>query len=403
MPVFEYIALDVRGRRRKGIIEAGGVAAARQKLREGDVYPVDLKEAHAVHRAEPGDLFSSISIREISVVTRQLSTLLGAGLPLIPSLNALIAQTRHPRMKKILAQIKSSVNEGNSLTKSMAGFPHLFSPFYVNMVSAGEASGTLNSILERLADFYEGQQALKMKIRSALAYPVLMSLIGGAVLIFLLSFVVPNITKIFQDMHQKLPAITVLLIAVSAFLKDYGWLLIVMIGAVLTGGRYAVKKTVWGRYGWDRLKLTAPLLGALNRKIIVARFCRTLGTLLKSDVPLLVSLGIVRNVLNNRLMADEIQKTADEVEEGQSICVPLERNGLFPPMAIEMIAVGEQSGNLETMLSRIADALEKEAEADILLLTSLLEPIMILIMGLLVGFIVISILLPIFEMNQLIR
>ena len=301
MPVFNYIALDAQGRKKKGIVEAGSIAAARQKLREMDVYPVDLNEASAGKKDTAANLsqargfFSRVSQKDVAVMTRQLSTLLGAGLPLVPSLNALIAQTRHPQLKTILAQIKDSVNEGNSLTNSMANFPKVFQPFYVNMSRAGEASGKLNAILGRLADFYENQQALKSKIGAALAYPIVMFFIGSLVLLLLMSFVVPNITKIFQDMHQKLPAITVFLITVSDFLKSYWWLVLILAVAFFTVGRNAIRKTSWGQYEWDRMKLRLPLLGPINQKIAVARFSRTLGTLLQSDVPLLVSMEIVRN------------------------------------------------------------------------------------------------------------
>jgi general secretion pathway protein F len=249
----------------------------------------------------------------------------------------------------------------------------------------------------------ENQQVLRTKVRSALAYPILMFLIGSLVLFFLITFVVPNITKIFQEMHQTLPAITVFLIVVSGFLKDFWWLLaamaVVLYGVIL----YGIKNTERGRYLWDKVKLKTPLFGPLNQKMAIARFSRTLGTLLQSGVPLLAAMDIVENVVNNRIIADEIRHAAREVEEGQSLSTPLARSGLFPPVAIEMISVGEQSGTLEVMLYRIADAYEREVESDILIMTSLLEPIMILVMGLIVGFVVISVLLPIFEMNQLVR
>jgi general secretion pathway protein F len=214
---------------------------------------------------------------------------------------------------------------------------------------------------------------------------------------------VPNITKIFSEMHQNLPAVTVFLIALSGFLKSFWWLLAGALVAGVIGGRYAVTKTDGGRALWDALKLRAPLFGTIVQKMAVARFTRTLGTLLHSGVPMLTALQIAGNVVENRIIANDIRQAAREVEEGQPLSVPLSRNGLFPPMAIEMISVGEQSGNLEIMLYRIADAYEKEVEAAVMVLTSLLEPIMILFMGLVVGFIVVSILLPIFEMNQLVR
>ena len=409
MPVYEYIALDAGGRRRKGIVDAGSIAAARQKLRETEVFPVEIAEAADRKREEEASrggavhLFRKVGLRELAVMTRQLATLLGAGLPLVPSLAALVAQINHPMLKKTLARIKDEVNEGKSLTQSLSYFPEVFSPFYVNMVRAGEASGTINLVLERLADFNEGQQALKTKVRSALAYPLFMFFIGSGVLFFLITFVVPNITNIFREMNQTLPGITVFLIVMSGFMKAFWWIIVLILLAGVVGLSYAIRRTQRGRYLWDRFKLNSPLFGVLNRKIAVARFSRTLGTLLQSGVPLLSALEIAKNVVDNCVIADEIRRAAREVEEGASLSNPLSRNGFFPPIAVEMIAVGEQSGNLETMLFRIADAYETETEANILVLTSLLEPAMILVMGAIVGFIVVSILLPIFEMNQLVR
>ena len=409
MPVYEYTAYDHAGRKRKGIIDAGNVIAARRKLRETQIFPIEIQESSAdsrddgTRRKPAGSLFGKVGLREVSVMTRQLSTLLGAGLPLVPSLTSLVSQTTHPQLKKTLAQIKEEVNEGNSLTASMSHFPKIFPPFYINMVRAGEASGTVNLVLERLADFNERQQELKTRVRSALAYPIFMFLIGSLVLFFLVTFVVPNITKIFQEMHQTLPGITILLIAISGFLKSFWWILAVAMAFTIGGLRYAVARTGEGRLLWDKIKLKAPLFGPITQKMAVARFSRTLGTLLQSGVPLLTALDIVRNVVDNRLIADDLQTASREVEEGQNLSSSLARNGLFPPIVIDMISVGEQSGNLEPMLYRVADSYEKEVEASIMMMTSLLEPAMILFMGLVVGFIVVSVLLPIFEMNQLVR
>jgi general secretion pathway protein F len=314
-----------------------------------------------------------------------------------------VAQITHPVLKTTLARIKEEVNEGNSLTQSMSHFPEIFPPFYINMVRAGEASGTMGLVLNRLADFNESQQALRTKIRSALAYPLFMFFIGSGVLFFLVTFVVPNITNIFREMHQALPGITVFLIVVSGFLKSFWWVMVSILLVAFTGLRYAIRKTRLGRRRWDGFMLRAPLFGELNRKIAVARFSRTLGTLLQSGVPLLSALDIAKNVVNNTLLAEQIARAAKDVEEGQSLSSPLSGNDFFPSIAVEMIAAGEASGNMEAMLFRIADAYEKEVEANVLLVTSLLEPAMILVMGAVVGFIVVSILLPIFEMNQLVR
>jgi general secretion pathway protein F len=409
MPVYEYTALDVDGRRKKGAVDAGSISEARQKLHETNVFPVEItepsesrQENSAATGGESG-LFHRVGLQEISVMTRQLATLIGAGLPLVPSLTALVSQIRNSLLHAAVIRIREEVNEGNSFAGSLSHFPKIFPPFYINMVRAGEASGTMSLVLERLANFLESQQAIRTKIRSALAYPIFMFVIGSGVLFFLVTFVVPNITHIFKEMHQTLPPITIFLIIVSGFLKSFWWIIAVVLGAGIAGMRYAIKKTEIGRLFWDKMKLNIPLFGNLNRKIAVARFSRTLGTLLQSSVPLLSALEIVRNIVDNRLVADEIKRVAKDVEEGQSLSAPLSKNEFFPPIAVEMITVGEQSGDVEKMLFKVADAYEKEVEANIFMITSLLEPVMILAMGAVVGFIVVSILLPIFEMNQLVR
>ena len=408
MPVYEYTALNDKGKKLKGIIDAQSTVAARQKLRESNIYLTDLQESSGAKKDSPlkqplGGLFRKVGSREVTVMTRQLATLLGAGLPLVQSLATLIAQTSHPQLKTILSQIKEEVNEGSSFSQTMTHYPQVFPAFYLNMVRAGEASGTLHLVLERLADFSEKQQALKGRVRAALAYPLFMFLIGSVVLFFLVAFVVPNVTRIFDEMHQTLPLITILLIGVSRFLETFWWLIVAGLIGAFVALKYFLSKTQKGRTLLDRTLLALPVVGQMNRKIAVARFSRTLGTLLESGVPLLASLEIVRNIVGNSLISDAIQKAGNEVREGQNLSAPLARSGLFPAISVEMISVGEQSGNLEPMLYRIAEAYEKEVESSITMLTSLLEPIMILVMGLAVGFIVVSILLPIFEMNQLVR
>lgn len=409
MPIYEYLALDQGGRKIRGVVDALSTIVARQKLRESKIFPVELNETVGKNRGISAalsgitGLFEKVGLGDISVITRQLATLLGAGLPLVPSLATLVSQTNHPQLKRTLARIKEEVNEGSSLTAGMSFFPQIFSPFYINMVKAGEASGKIGVTLERLADFTEGQQALRTKIRAALAYPLIMFFVGTAVLLFLITYVVPNITKIFEEMHQTLPGITLFLISISSFLKSFWWLLILAVCVSFYATGYVIRHTRRGQYLKDMIKFKAPLFGQLNRKIAVARFSRTLGTLLESGVPLLTALEIVENVVSNRLMADAIRQAARDVEEGQSLSQPLSKNDLFTSMVTEMIAIGEQSGNMESMLHRIADAFEAEVAADVMTITSLMEPLMILFMGFLVGFIVVSVLLPIFEMNQLVR
>ncbi|HNY50778.1 MAG TPA: type II secretion system inner membrane protein GspF [Smithella sp.] len=408
MSVFEYVALDAQGRRRKGFIDASGLAAARQKLRDENVYPVEINQAdHKKETALSGalqiNILERVSAGEVSVFTRQLSTLLGAGMPLVPSLTVLMKQAKNQLLKKSLAEIREQVNEGKSLTDSMSAFPRIFPPFYLNMIRAGEASGTINLVLERLADFSENQQALMNKIRSSLAYPIIMFLMGTTVILLLMAFVVPKITGIFADMNQTLPLITIILITVSNFLKSFWWIIMILIFAGIVAFKYGISGTDKGRRAWDSAKLKLPVFGQINRKIAIARFCRTLATLLQSGVPLLAAMEIVRNIVNNIIIGDAIHQAAKDLEEGKGLSGPLTQSGLFPPLVTEMIAVGEQSGTLEKMLNRIAIAYENESQSDIMIMTSILEPVMILVMGLVVGFIVVSILLPIFEMNQLVK
>ena len=408
MPVFEYTALDDRGKSTSGIIDAEGAQAARQKLRTSGIFPVSIKETQeAEPKKGPGTFslssrLSRIKPVEVAMMTRQLATLVGAGFPLVSALDALVPQTKSHGFKKILAQIKDLIVEGNSFARALSNYPGQFSPLYVNMVRAGETSGTLEIVLERLADITEKQQALKNRIQTALAYPIFMLVIGTAVLFILLIYIVPSITSIFADMNQVLPTPTRILILLSDFLKSYWWSVFVLIaaGAVFFN---RVKKTAKGRYWIDKTMLLLPGIGILVKKLAVARFARTLGSLLENGVSMLIALDIVKNIAGNKLISDSVETAAIEVGKGQGLGVALAGSGIFPQLSIQMIQVGEQSGQLETMLTKISDVFENEVEITIMRLTSYLEPVMILIMGSIVAFIVLSICLPIFEMNQLIR
>ncbi len=408
MPVYEYQALDRAGKNKNGIIDADSPVAARQKLRGSGIFPVALKEASSALKGKTtgqpsiSGFFKRVKPGEISAATRQLAILLGAGITLVSSLDALISQVPNPVLKRILAQIKESVNQGNSLAFSLAQHPKVFSEIYVNMVKAGEASGSLDLVLHRLAELTEHQQALKGRLKAALAYPVFMLFIGVLVLFFLVTFIVPNITNIFDEMHQVLPLPTLILINTSHFLKSFWWLVAGGLGCVIFLVR-RFTRTPRGRRIWDRIKLVSPLIGSLNTKTAIARFSRTLGSLLQNGVPLLAALGIVRNIVNNTRISEVIDTAIDDIQSGRGLAVSLSNSRWFPPVAIQMISAGEQSGDIESMLNKIADVFEGEVESQALAMTSMLEPVMILGMGLTVGFIVVSILLPIFEMNQMIR
>jgi general secretion pathway protein F len=408
MSVYEYTALDGAGKNVNGIIDADSAVAARQKLRGSGIFPVQVKKTSSKPKDVPSssvtisNIFQRVKPGELSATTRQLSILLGAGVTLVASLDAMIAQIANPLLKKIMAQVNESVNEGRSLAFSLSQHPKIFSQIYINMVRAGEASGSLDLVLDRLAEFSEHQDALRGRFRAALAYPVFMFFIGSIILFFLVTFIVPNITKIFSDMHQTLPLPSLMLIGVSNFLKSFWWLvLLVLSGCVILTKKLI--KTPRGNHIWDEIKLRTPVIGAIYMKMAMARFGRTLGSLLRSGVPPLSALQIVRNIVNNTLIAEVIDNAMEEIEAGASLAKSLAQSRWFPPIVIQMISVGEQSGELENMLDKVADVYERETESKIMAMTSMLEPVMILVMGVVVGFIVISILLPIFEMNQMIR
>ena len=409
MPVFEYTALDAKGKNTSGIIDADGIQAARQKLRSSGKFPVAIREAQeaqakkdARHRFSFGDWFSRVKPAHVAITTRQLATLIGAGFPLVSALDALLPQTPSYALKRTLARVKDLVVEGNSFAHALSQFPGIFPPIYVNMVRAGESSGTLEIVLERLAEITEKQQALSNRIQASLAYPVFMLFFGVVVLFILLAYIVPTITSIFTDMKQVLPTPTRVLIALSDFFKHYWWMVLILLAAAVLGVRQ-FRRTQNGRRWWDTTLLKLPGFGTLARKLAVARFSRTLGSLLENGVTLLVALDIVRNIVGNVLIADTVSRAGEEVSKGKSLWLALSEGRVFPTLSIQMIQVGEQSGELEKMLYKIADVFENEVETTILRLTSYLEPVMILVMGCAVGFIVLSICLPIFEMNQLIR
>ena len=408
MPVYEYDALNEKGKKVSGIIDADGAVAARQKLRGSGIFPISLSEVQKATakketgRFSLGGILNRVRPSEVAMATRQLSTLAGAGFPLVSAIDTLIPQTKSNTFKKILAQIKGSITEGNSFAASLSPYPGTFTPLYVNMVHAGETSGTLEIVLERLADITEKQESFKNRVRTALAYPMLMSVIGTLVLFLLLAYIVPNITVIFTDMNQALPTPTLFLITVSDILKVYWWVFFVAIAAVFIAFR-SLKKTAKGRRLLDRALLILPIVGPLSKKLAAARFSRTLGTLLENGVSMLPALGIVKNIVGNVLISDAVEAAARDVGKGQRLGTSLGAFDLFPNLCIQMIQVGEQSGELESMLSKVADVFENEVESAIMRMTALLEPVMILVMGVLVGFIVLSICLPIFEMNRLVR
>lgn len=414
MAVFAYKGLNDRGRAVSGVIDADTAKTARLKLRKTGIFPTELTEHErgeesggmslsklASVEVNFGQLFERVTPQELAMITRQLATLVGAGLPLVDCLSALIDQLDTPRVKRVFSQVREQVTEGASFADALKDHPRVFSDLYVSMVRAGEASGSLDVILLRLADYTEANAKLRGKVSSALTYPVLMAVASAVILFLLLAFAVPQITRIFAETGQDLPLITQILLGISGFMQEYWWVIAILVAIAGLVFRSSLQ-TPTGRERYDRNILRVPYAGTLLKKVALARFSRTLSTLLTSGITLLQALDIVKSVVSNTILSKAISEARDSIREGHSIAPPLQRSGLFPSMLIHMIAVGERSGELETMLAKAADAYDNEVEMSVASLTSIMEPIMILVMGGIVLFIVLAILLPIFEMNQLV-
>lgn len=408
MPVFEFTGFSEAGRAVKGVKDAESAKALRSVLRKEGVFltEVALQGEAAGAAAQSIDvkraLTGRISADDVAIATRQLATLVGANIPLVEALGALVDQVDHDRLKKVVSQVKERVNEGSTLADALAAHPRVFTDLYVNMIRAGEHSGALNVVLARLAEFTENQARLRRKVIGTMIYPAVMVAVGFGILVILFTVVVPKVTKIFADNRMTLPITTRVLIGVSNFARDY-WYLVFGTLALTVWGFLSWKRSAAGRPVWDRFVLTTPVFGALVRMLAVARFSRTLSTLLKSGVPLLTSMDIVRAIVANTLLAGVIEKARDSIREGETIAAPLKRSGQFPPLVYHMIAIGERTGQLEEMLVNVADAYDSQVEVRIGALTTLLEPVMIVLMGAVVAFVVFSILLPILQMNTVVR
>jgi general secretion pathway protein F len=463
MAVFEYRGLvAATGKQVHGVRDADNPKVLRAALkREGILLTSAQEETKAAKaggkKLDIGAFFRRVNVGDIAMMTRQLATLVNAGIPLVEAVSALTEQVEKLELKRVLTQVRDRLNEGSSLAKALEPHPKIFPTLYVNMVGAGEASGTLEVVLERLADFMEGQSKLRGKVAAALAYPVLMLVIGSALISIMMIVVVPKVTSIFASLDRALPWYTSLLIGVSSALGSAQMLGFVMSLITMTATRRALdnnplvaeKKTAWtavalvsagllilfgfmvesvlayavglflgllagfllsrflayvatpaGQVWRDSLLLKLPIFGQLLRMLAVSRFARTLSTLLNSGVPLLKAMDIVKNVLDNARLSKVIEDATGSIREGESIAGPLKRSGDFPPIVTHMIAVGEKSGQLEQMLENVAKAYDTQVETRVQALTSLLEPLMIVVMGGAVGFIAFAILMPLIEMND---
>ncbi|MEJ2360636.1 MAG: type II secretion system inner membrane protein GspF [Gammaproteobacteria bacterium] len=406
MGAFEYAALDKGGKERKGVLEGDSPRAIRQQLRDKGLIPLSVDEvAHRESASRPGfriHLRRGISATDLALLTRQLSTLSRAGLPLDEATSTVARQSEKPRLKSLMLGVRARVMEGHTLADGFGKFPHVFPELYRATVAAGEQSGHLDTVLERLADYTEARQQLTQRIQLAMFYPAILTVLSIVVVGALLGYVVPQIVNVFQNMGGTLPLMTRILIAISGFFRSYYLALFIGLVALISGTVYILRKP-GPKYKFHEFLLKLPVVGRFVRGVNTARFARTLSILAASGVPVLEALRIAGQVVGNLPMRDAVQAAAHKIREGAPLARSLEQSGYFPPMTVNLIASGEVSGNLEEMLDRAATNQEREQETQIAFMMGLMEPVLIIVMGLIVLFIVMATLLPIFNMDQLIK
>jgi general secretion pathway protein F len=408
MAIFQYKGLNAAGTEVSGIIDSDNAKSARSKLRKQGVFPtaVDAQEKGATKgtglnlEIDFAQYFERVTVKDVCALTGQLSTLIGANIPIVEALTALIDQVEKPKLERILRDIREKVNQGATLAEAMGDHSDVFSPLYINMVGAGEQSGSLVTVLQRLTDYTEAQVALRGKIVTALTYPALMGGVSGLIIIGLFVGVIPRIKRVFETMDTTLPALTRAVMAFSDFLIGQWYIPLAIAIAMVVAFRRWVGKPE-GQTQWHGILLKMPVIGNVNRKVAVSRFCRTMSTLLDSGVPILTAVSIVKTVVGNDIIAMAIEKAGRNIAEGQSIAEPLKASGQFPPLVTHMINIGEKTGELEPMLSKVADAYDQEVERTLEGLTSILEPVMIVVMGGIVAIVALSILLPMLNMSAI--
>ena len=402
MPLFEYKGTTAGGQQTSGSLQAENLQQAKAQLKKDNLFIFELKNK-ADKKKQHIQILSGkrVDIKTLCAMTRMLATLIKSNVPLVDALTTLTKQTSHPMLVSAITQVRNEVNEGQPLYKALSQYPKIFNTTYISMCQAGESSGTLDIILLKLAEFTESQAELTNKVRSALAYPLLMIIFTISIVLFLFTYVIPKVTQLFENEDIVIPWYTNLLISGSKFAIDF-WPQILISLVVSVGLIYRWSKTEKGKHKLDILFLTLPILGKIVRSSAISRFTRTLATLLKGGVPMLTSMEIVQNVAKNTVLKEAIKKTKSNIREGESIARPLEESGQFPPMTIQMIKIGEKTGELENMLFKISDTYDFQVKTEIDTFTSLLAPAMIMVMGGVVGFIVLAVLSPILQMyNQL--
>lgn len=402
-PIFDYKAINRQGSNTKGTVEAETAKSARIKLKKTGLMVTQIAEKTTA-KSGGGSGFSigggKVKVQDIALMTRQLASLIKANIPLVEALTALVEQTDNEKLKVVLDEVKQDVNEGVGLSKAMSKHPRVFDNIYINMIDAGESSGTLGLVMLKLADLKEGQMRLKRKVTSAMTYPTLMLTVSLLIVIGLFGFVIPKMTKIFESMKKPMPAFTKFLLGISEFLTQHWFIIAVSIVIAFVLFRRYIK-TEKGHEKWDRFKLTAPIIGTLVRMIEITRFTSTMATLLATGVPILTCMNISRNLVENLWIKRAIENARANVTEGQSIADPLKRSGEFPPLVIHMIAIGEKTGELPEMLENVASGYEEQVGAKIDGMTSLLEPAMIIFMGAIVVTVVIAVFVPLMDMSNI--
>jgi general secretion pathway protein F len=403
MPLFEYKGLNRAGKNIKGVIDTDNVRLARAKLKKDGIFVTDIKNkkkgmsANAKKKLAGG----KVKISDLSMMTRQLATLLKANIPLVDALFAVSEQVENPVLKETMADAKNMVNEGSPFFKTLEKYPKIFNKIYLSMVEAGEVTGTLDVILIRLAEFTEAQEQLTSKVKSALMYPVIMLVVTIVLLMGLFVFVIPPMISVFESAPElKLPWYSKVVIDMSGYMVNYWYLIIVFFG-----GTYFIfnswKSTPAGSAQWDAISLNLPMFGPMIRTVAVSRFTRTLATLLTGGVPMVQALEIVKNVVNNSVLAAAIDDARSNIVEGESISGPLKKSGQFPPIVIHMISIGEKTGDIENMLIQVSDAYDFQVKNKVEGLTSIMGPVVIVVMGIVIAIIVFAIMIPMFEMSNL--
>jgi len=403
MPIFRYSAYKSGGGETTGVIEAENLRDAKLRLRQDGLLPRKIAPAENDVKSGSLKLFTrGPGLTEVALLTRRLATLLGAFVPVYEAVATLQEQEQPGELRNVLGRLREQLAEGSSLAKAMAAEPKIFNESYVSMVAAGEASGALEVVLERLAEFLEDQAATRSKITTALAYPILMVVVGTCVMIFLLTFVIPRIVTVFENSKAALPMITIALIKVSGMLRK-GWWAILACVAIFVVIYKKLSRREEMRCLQDRLLLRLPLFGSLRKQLVLSRFSKVLGLLLNSGVPVIRALEITGEVVVNREYRAFLTQVREELSQGGSLSSSLNKSPLFPPMLVHMIAVGERSGTLEAMLIKSGAAFERELDTSVSRMMTLLEPLLVLGMGLSVGLVVLAVLLPIFQLNELVK